>query len=180
MYIHVCIYFASFLSLMIQSIVDCTGERKETEILRRRVLDILRVLEWHVPLHPQVVLHNVQTTNHLREYQNLQSEVHMYMYMLMRDEKEGRKKPARSYKQQGKATQHTQHVRLHTTSYWSCTHTDLVSTLFEFGQEFIDEHQLPRGLYERVLYCLCRFLCLPVSHNLLLCSCTWYSTGLEF
>ena len=30
------------------------------------------------------------------------------MYMLMRDEKEGRKKPARSNKQQSKATQHTQ------------------------------------------------------------------------
>ena len=36
---------------------------------------------------------------------------YMYMvvtYMLMRDEKEGRKKQARSNKQQGKATQHTQ------------------------------------------------------------------------
>ena len=36
----------------------------------------------------------------------------MYMYIhvhvLMRDEKEGRKKQARSNKQQGKATQHTQ------------------------------------------------------------------------
>ena len=35
----------------------------------------------------------------------------IYMYMLMRDaegRKEGRKKQARSYKQQGKATQHTQ------------------------------------------------------------------------
>ena len=30
------------------------------------------------------------------------------IYMLMRDEKEGRKKQARSNKQQGKATQHTQ------------------------------------------------------------------------
>ena len=41
-------------------------------------------------------------------------EVYMYMLMrdafscLMRDEKEGRKKQARSNKQQGKATQHTQ------------------------------------------------------------------------
>ena len=32
----------------------------------------------------------------------------MYVHVLMRDEKEGRKKQARSYKQQGKATQHTQ------------------------------------------------------------------------
>ena len=33
----------------------------------------------------------------------------MYMYMyIIRDEKEGRKKQARSNKQQGKATQHTQ------------------------------------------------------------------------
>ena len=38
--------------------------------------------------------------------------MYMYMYMLlhvlMRDEKEGRKKQARSNKQQDKATQHTQ------------------------------------------------------------------------
>ena len=33
---------------------------------------------------------------------------HNYTYMLMRDEKEGRKKQARSNKQQSKATQHTQ------------------------------------------------------------------------
>ena len=32
----------------------------------------------------------------------------MYVHVLMRDEKEGRKKQARSNKQQGKATQHTQ------------------------------------------------------------------------
>ena len=30
------------------------------------------------------------------------------IHMLMRDEKKGKKKQARSYKQQGKATQHTQ------------------------------------------------------------------------
>ena len=34
----------------------------------------------------------------------------MYIDVLMRDEKEGRKKQARSNKQQGKATQHTQDV----------------------------------------------------------------------
>ena len=34
--------------------------------------------------------------------------VHVYIHVLMRDEKEGRKKQARSNKQQGKATQHTQ------------------------------------------------------------------------
>ena len=32
----------------------------------------------------------------------------MYIHVLMRDEKEGRKKQARSNKQQGKATQHTE------------------------------------------------------------------------
>ena len=32
----------------------------------------------------------------------------LYIHGLMRDEKEGRKKQARSNKQQGKATQHTQ------------------------------------------------------------------------
>ena len=32
----------------------------------------------------------------------------LYMHVLMRDEKEGRKKQARSNKQQGKATQHIQ------------------------------------------------------------------------
>ena len=32
----------------------------------------------------------------------------MYIHVLMRDEKEGRKKQARSNKQQGKVTQHTQ------------------------------------------------------------------------
>ena len=32
----------------------------------------------------------------------------VYIYVLMRDEKEGRKKQAWSNKQQGKATQHTQ------------------------------------------------------------------------
>ena len=32
----------------------------------------------------------------------------VYIHVLMRDEKEGRKKQARSNKQQGKATQHTQ------------------------------------------------------------------------
>ena len=33
---------------------------------------------------------------------------YIYMTVLMRDEKEGRQKQARSNKQQGKATQHTQ------------------------------------------------------------------------
>ena len=33
-----------------------------------------------------------------------------YVLVLMRDEKEGRKKQARSNKQQGKATQHTQGI----------------------------------------------------------------------
>ena len=33
-----------------------------------------------------------------------------FIYVLMRDEKEGRKKQARSNKQQGKATQHTQYM----------------------------------------------------------------------
>ena len=34
--------------------------------------------------------------------------MYMYIHVLMKDEKEGRKKQARSNKQQGKATQHTQ------------------------------------------------------------------------
>ena len=34
--------------------------------------------------------------------------MHVHVHVLMRDEKEGRKKQARSNKQQGKATQHTQ------------------------------------------------------------------------
>ena len=36
------------------------------------------------------------------------SGIYMYIHALMRDEKKGRKKKARSNKQQGKATQHTQ------------------------------------------------------------------------
>ena len=36
-----------------------------------------------------------------------------YVHVLMRDEKEGRKKQARSNKQQGKATQHTQSSHLY-------------------------------------------------------------------
>ena len=43
---------------------------------------------------------------HVRELPGLQRC--MYIHVLMRDEKEGRKKQARSNKQQGKATQHTQ------------------------------------------------------------------------
>ena len=46
-----------------------------------------------------------------RENENQCQPVHTYcthIIMLMRDEKEGRKKQARSSKQQGKATQHTQ------------------------------------------------------------------------
>ena len=37
----------------------------------------------------------------------------MYIHVLMRDEKEGRKKQARSNKQQGKATQHTQGIYMY-------------------------------------------------------------------
>ena len=41
-------------------------------------------------------------------YCKSQSSVCINVQVLMRDEKEGRKKQARSNKQQGKATQHTQ------------------------------------------------------------------------
>ena len=37
----------------------------------------------------------------------------MYIHVLMRDEKEGRKKQASSNKQQGKVTQHTQGSHVH-------------------------------------------------------------------
>ena len=38
---------------------------------------------------------------------NTHAYIHVHVHILMRDEKEGRKKQARSNKQQGKATQHT-------------------------------------------------------------------------
>ena len=45
------------------------------------------------------------------------------MHVLMRDEKEGRKKQARSNKQHGKATQHTQvRTSLHAHAYQVYTH----------------------------------------------------------
>ena len=49
-------------------------------------------------------------------------KVHMYLEIrvLMRDEKEGRKKQARSNKRQGKATQHTQGSHLYLYMYFNC------------------------------------------------------------
>ena len=44
----------------------------------------------------------------LNQYASIRPEVILYIHVLMRDEKEGRKKQARLNKQQGKATQHTQ------------------------------------------------------------------------
>ena len=44
-----------------------------------------------------------------------------YIHVLMRDEKEGRKKQARSNKQQGKATQHTQGSHLYSVPYMQNT-----------------------------------------------------------
>ena len=41
-------------------------------------------------------------------HSGLVNEVYINVHVLMRDEKKGRKKQARSNKQQGKATQHTQ------------------------------------------------------------------------
>ena len=55
------------------------------------------------------------------------------LHVLMRDEKEGRKKQARSNKQQGKATQHTQ------TCTWLCercvpvVHLTILSTSADLG-----------------------------------------------
>ena len=60
----------------------------------------------------------------------------MYIYMLMRDEKEGRKKQARSNKQQGKATQHNQcnhfsnelpHIFMR---MYTCTCTFIIYTIY--------------------------------------------------
>ena len=47
--------------------------------------------------------------------------VHQQIHVLMRDEKEGRKKQARSNKQQGKATQHTQVHVIHVHCTCCCT-----------------------------------------------------------
>ena len=44
----------------------------------------------------------------------------------MRDEKEGRKKQARSYKQQGKATQHTQ------SSHFPKNQLDVISMYYKY------------------------------------------------
>ena len=54
----------------------------------------------------------MKTADELSEgtHYNLLYNIYMYhrdIHVLMRDEKEGRKKQARSYKQQSKATQHT-------------------------------------------------------------------------
>ena len=43
-----------------------------------------------------------------REWEKDNENEHVNIHALMRDEKEGKKKQARSNKQQGKATQHTQ------------------------------------------------------------------------
>ena len=41
------------------------------------------------------------------------NDIHVHIHVLIRDEKEGRNKQARSNKQQGKATQHTQGSHVH-------------------------------------------------------------------
>ena len=63
----------------------------------------------------------------LQEVQQRIVEVHVHVHVhvhactcihvLMRDEKEGRKKQARSNKQKGKATQHTQDMYIHVQLY---------------------------------------------------------------
>ena len=65
-------------------------------------------------LGPNPTSHSVLLINRLSTCVNSMSChiscIYTYMF-LMRDEKEGRKKQARSNKQQGKATQHTQGSR---------------------------------------------------------------------
>ena len=54
----------------------------------------------------------------------------MYVHVLMRDEKEERKKQARSNKQQGKATQHTQgsHFSIYMIAYTYNIHLQSCNT----------------------------------------------------
>ena len=59
------------------------------------------------------------------------------MHVLMRDEKEGRKKQARSNKQQGKATQHTQGSYF---MYNICIILYLLDTVIRLNQEFMYVH----------------------------------------
>ena len=65
-----------------------------------------------------LLLHNEES---LRCVSLVNQATYMYIYIhvhvLMRDEKEGRKKQARSNKQQGKATQHTQGSHVHVYVY---------------------------------------------------------------
>ena len=48
-------------------------------------------------------------------HRDMYNSINNHIHVLIRDEKEGRKKQARSNKQQGKATQHTQgsHLYVH-------------------------------------------------------------------
>ena len=66
----------------------------------------------------------------------------IHTHVLMRDEKEGRKKQARSNKQQGKATQHTQGVRAYTNP---CDVKILPSLTYHlFQQEWVSQIQLDK------------------------------------
>ena len=61
--------------------------------------------------------HKVRAWNNMYIYNNMDQRLHVHVHacihILMRDEKEGRKKQARSNKQQGKATQHMDpHIHL--------------------------------------------------------------------
>ena len=79
--------------------------------------------------------------------------VYMYYYMLMRDEKEGRKKQARSNKQRGKATQHTQVYCIYTSVYVfqaTCNYTmscifmvSFLSLLYTFSYAILCDFSCP-------------------------------------
>ena len=82
-----------------------------------------------------LMLNNLQGYNggwakgHL--YLDTSITTYMYMYIFMRDEKEGRKKQARSNKQQGKATQHTQGSHFACTGKFGGTLVEFIHPIFE-------------------------------------------------
>ena len=64
-------------------------------------------------------------------YLEISITTYMYMYIFMRDEKEGRKKQARSNKQQGKATQYTQGSHFAYTGKFRGTLVEFTHPIFE-------------------------------------------------